>query len=417
MRIQFLSSSGQLGGAEVCLLDMLASLRQAYPDWDLGLVVPQRGLVSEKAKQLGVTTEVLPFPAALSRLGDSRPAGGSWGRLLLGAKLTTSLCSVVGYSRRLGQTISSFAPDLLHSNGLKMSVLGARAKDPGLPMVWHIHDYVSSRPFMRKVLRLYGRSPIATLANSHSVREDLCACLKNGTGVYTFYNAVDLATFAPEGPKADLDRLCGIPAPAAPVLRVGLIATMAWWKGHKDFIQSLALLGEEENIRGYIIGGPVYQSEGSEVHLAELRALSSELKLQARLGFTGFVEKPASAIRALDVVVHASIRPEPFGRAIIEAMACAKPVITTAIGGAAELIEPDENALVFRPGDPVQLAAQIRQLAQNSELRKQLAVAGRKTVLKNFDRRLLGSRLMAFYQRVMKRPDTFAPDISVPAAH
>ena len=408
MRIQFLSSSGHLGGAEVCLVDMLASLKQACPDWDLGLVVPQNGLVLEKAKRLGVTTEVLPLPASLSRLGDSKPAGGSLSRLLLGAKLATSFWPAVRYSRRLGQMIRSFNPDLLHSNGLKMSVLGARAKDPGLPMVWHIHDYVSSRPFMRKALRLYGRRPAATLTNSHSVRDDLGACLKNGAAVHTFYNAVDLGTFAPEGPRADLDRLCGIPAPAAPVLRVGLIATMAWWKGHRDFIQALALLGEQENIRGYIIGGPVYLSEGSEVHLAELRALSSELKLQTRLGFTGFVEKPASAIRALDVVVHASTRPEPFGRIIIEAMACAKPVITTAIGGAAELIEPDENALVFRPGDPVRLAARIRQLAQDPELRKQLAGAGRETVLKHFDRRQLGSRLTDLYQQIIQRPNTFA---------
>jgi len=180
-----------------------------------------------------------------------------------------------------------------------------------------------------------------------------------------------------------------------------LLATMAWWKGHADFIRALALLEDQKRIRGYVIGGPLYHSEGSQVEIEELRRLSRELKVEQNIGFTGFVERSSAAIRALDIVVHASTRPEPFGRVIVEAMACARPVITTAAGGAAELIISGNNALDFRMGDPAHLAERIRQLAGSPELRRQLGAAGRKTVLENFDRQRLGSQLAGFYRQVL----------------
>ncbi len=348
MRIQYLSSSGELGGAEVCLLDMIASLRREQPGWQLALIAAQRGPLLERAKRMGVTTTVLPFPLALSRLGDSKSSSGRMAHAVLGAKMAAGTYVAAAYSRKLRRCIHEFAPDVLHSNSLKMNLLGAWAKGRRLPIIWHLHDYVSSRPFMSKVLRLYRNRCSAMLANSNSVRDDARSTLTGRPEIHTLYNAIDINEFSPEGPVADLDLLCNLPPAVAPVIRVGLLATMAWWKGHKDFIQALALLGCESLVRGYVIGGPLYHTEGSQVEIEELRRLSRELDMDRRIGFAGFVERPSSAIRALDIVVHASTRPEPFGRVIVEAMACAKPVITTAAGGAAELISAGNNALERR---------------------------------------------------------------------
>ena len=70
-----------------------------------------------------------------------------------------------------------------------------------------------------------------------------------------------------------------------------------------------------------MIGGTLYQTEGSQYDLEDLRRLAANLGLEGRVGFTGFVDEPAAAMRALDVVVHASTQPEPFGLVIAEAMA------------------------------------------------------------------------------------------------
>ena len=405
MRIQYLNSSAGLGGAEVCLLDMLASLRKEQPDWSLGLVAAQEGPLVQKAAALGVKTEVLPFPASLARLGDSKPSSGPLAQVALGARLAGSAYAARDYSRKLARLIQGFAPDVLHSNSLKMHLLGAWATHPRPPIIWHLHDYLSSRPFMSKALRFYRRRCAAVLANSDGVRDDARSVLADDPDdpeVSTLYNAIDLIEFSPDGPVADLDRMCSLPLPAAGAVRVGLIATMAWWKGHRDFIQAMALLCDED-IRGYIIGGPLYDSEGSQESIAQLTALAAQLGLQTRLGFTGFVDKPSSALRALDIVVHASTRPEPFGRVIVEAMACGKPVITTAVGGAAELVTIGQDALDFRMGDPAHLAERIRELARDPKLRERLGSAGRKTALARFDRARLGKQLAAAYRQVLGR--------------
>ena len=119
----------------------------------------------------------------------------------------------------------------------------------------------------------------------------------------------------------------GLPPSGADVVRVGLVATFARWKGHHLFLEAVARLPPSLNVRAYVIGGPVDKTEKSEVSIEELRKASARLGITDRVGFTGFVEDPAPAIRGLDVLVHASTEPEPFGLAIAEGMACGRAVV------------------------------------------------------------------------------------------
>src|SRR5438045_7525882 len=111
MRIQYLSSSGELGGAEVCLLDMMASLQREQPGWNLSLIAAQDGPLLQRAANMGVAIKVLPFPPSLSRLGDSKPSTGRMARAALGAKLAAGAYVAAGYSRKLRRCINEFAPD------------------------------------------------------------------------------------------------------------------------------------------------------------------------------------------------------------------------------------------------------------------------------------------------------------------
>jgi glycosyltransferase involved in cell wall biosynthesis len=105
-------------------------------------------------------------------------------------------------------------------------------------------------------------------------------------------------------------------------------------------------------------------------------------------------------MRSLDIVVHASTDPEPFGLVIAEAMACAKPVVVSQAGGASELIDPGINALAFDPGDAGALARRIEELAQDTGLRQRLGSAGRSTAERSFDRRRMAGELTSIYQSV-----------------
>src|SRR5581483_2600448 len=127
------------------------------------------------------------------------------------------------------------------------------------------------------------------------------------------HNAIDTTRFAPgPGDPGLLDALARLPRPRAGVLRVGLVATFGIWKGHEVFLRAAARLAARE-MRFYVVGGPIYAT-GAQVREADLRRLAAELDIEQRVGFVGFQEDTAAIYRALDIVVHASDRPEPFGR-------------------------------------------------------------------------------------------------------
>lgn len=195
-------------------------------------------------------------------------------------------------------------------------------------------------------------------------------------------------------------------APTGEVIRVGLVGTFARWKGHETFLRSIQALhrnGRNDGLRFYIVGGPVYATAGSQYQMKDLREKASALGVAEMVGFTGFVNDVASAMRALDIVVHASTKPEPFGLVIAQAMACGRAVISTATGGARELIEPERDALNFPTSDTIALAAAIDRLAQNPTLRRELGTAGRAKVTERFSQRRMVDSLMGVYESVRPR--------------
>jgi glycosyltransferase involved in cell wall biosynthesis len=400
LRIVFLNPSGQLGGAETSLRELLASIRTEAPEWQLWLLLAEDGPLAEVARDLGVHVVVEPFPRALARLGDTGSHPVAKLASLLGAGLPTLL-----YTRRLARILRSLDPHVLHTNGLKMHVLGAWARPQGTPLVWHIHDYVGRRPMMSRLLGWCAKACTLAITNSKSVARDLSHLLP-GLRIETIYNAIDLERFSPSGPKLDLDALAGLaPAPPATV-RVGLVATFARWKGHKIFLDALAQLpaGLPVQVRGYVIGGPIYQTEGSQWAIEELKREVQRLGLTGKVGFTGFIRDTPAAVRALDIVVHASTQPEPFGMVIIEGMACAKAVIASQAGGAAELFVDGQEALAHPPGDAAALARQIERLAGDEALRERLGRAARMHAERLFHRKRMGDAVLALYNQLAGEP-------------
>lgn len=400
MKLVFLNPSAQLGGAEAALYELLSALRTAHPAWSLGLVVAAEGPLVERVRALGMPVTVLPFPSSLARLGDWSLGRGLTARLRMAMALAAAAGPAAQYAWRLRRLVGREHPDVVHANGLKMHVLGAWTRPRESALLWHVHDYVSRRPLAARLLRQRARDCAAIVANSHSVAADAGRAIGPGPTVHAVLNAVDLSRFSPSGPTADLDALAGLPPASAGVVRVGLVATFARWKGHRTFLEALARLPQSLAVRGYIIGGPVYDTAGSQVSLDELRAEAAALGLGSRVGFTGFVPEAAQAMRALDVVVHASTEPEPFGLVIAEGMACARAVVVSHAGGAAEITTPGVDALAYEPGDADQLAERMRLLAADAALRAQLGQAGRRTAERVFDRQRLAADMTPLYERI-----------------
>jgi glycosyltransferase involved in cell wall biosynthesis len=395
MRVVYLNPCGQMGGAEMSLLDLLASMRAAEPTWQFWLVLGEDGPFVDHAKAAGVQVIVAPFPAGLARLGDS--GSGPLGAL---RSCFLAAAGTIRYALSLRRTLRELQPDIIHTNGFKMHVLGAWAHPKSAPVIWHVRDYVSARPVMKRLLRWHASRCAAAIGISNSVVRDVQNVCGPQLETLCIYDGIDLRRYSPVGEKIDLDSLAGL-EPAAPgTVRVGLAATLAHWKGHTVFLRALARLPRDLPYRAYVIGGAIYQTENSQRTLDELRALAAELGIGAKVGFTGYIPDTAKAMRALDVLVHASTQPEPFGRVIAEGMACGRAVICSNAGGAAELITEGEDALAHPPGDDEALAARIAELVRDPGLRERLGRAGRITAERRFERSRLAAQLIPLYCRL-----------------
>jgi glycosyltransferase involved in cell wall biosynthesis len=373
-----------MGGSEVSLLELLRGIRRARPEWTLDLVLPREGTLGAKARDAGVAVHVLPLPARLASLGEHTP-GGAMALAGRGASMLLAAGGAGLYSRRLARLLEALQPDVLHTNGFKLHVLGARAAPGGTRLVWHLHEYVSTRPISRALLRRYAARPAAIVANSRSVAADTMATLGVPVRVTTIYNAVDPQVFAPHGNAADLDALSGLPPASPGTIRVGLVATFGRWKGHETFLRALRGVARDRPVRGYIVGDALYETSGSQHTRADLQRCVVALGLSGKVGFTGFIDQPADAMRALDVVVHASTQPEPFGLVIAEGMACGRAVIASAGGGAEELVTDGVDALTHPPGDAEALRRSIAALVADRALRDRLGRAARATAVHRFD--------------------------------
>jgi glycosyltransferase involved in cell wall biosynthesis len=400
-----LNPTGTLGGAERALLDLMCAVRHVRPDWTLQLIVGSHGDLVAAARALGIDTDVLPLPAAARRLGDAGsggPAGDEVSKFDLLGRLAGATPRLVAYLFRLRALLCEHQPDLVHSNGFKTHLLIPWAVPRTSKVLWHVHDYIGSRPFASRLIRAHANHCDVALANSHSVARDLDSVCLHKVKIFTVHNAVNLERFSPCGPALDLDALSGLPPLPHGTLRVGLVATMARWKGQEVFLRALSTLASRFPIRGYVVGGPIYETTGSQYSLDELRSVARKLGLNGNLGFTGFLTDCAAAIRALDIVVHASTQPEPFGLVVAEAMACGKPVVAANSGGVSEITSDDETALSYRPGDAGAMAACIERLVTDRSLREQLGTRGRRRAGELFAPARLAREVLDAYGRCVQ---------------
>jgi glycosyltransferase involved in cell wall biosynthesis len=397
LRFVFLAPAAQMGGAERSLLDLISSLRQCGHPVECHLILPLPGPLDDAARKLGVTVHHVAMPQRLLRVGDSRTA--RIGRMRRLSAMGGSILSLFGYVRRLRGAIAQIGPDIVHSNGLKTHIMAALTCPKTAMLGWHMRDFISGRPAVSRLLKLLAKRTSVIVAISQAVATDVRQMLP-GANVVTILNAIDTCHFTSgHEDGAWLDRIAGFEPSADALLRVGLVATYARWKGQDIFLAAIAgaIASTQRAMRFFVVGGAIYDTAGSQFSENELRKLAAQAGVEREVGFVPFQSDPLPVYRSLDVLVHASTRPEPFGRTIAEAMACGKAIIVSRSGGAAELFEEGTDAVGFPPGDAEALAKQIARLAGDDSLRSAIAARARASAESRFDRARLGPELLQAY--------------------
>jgi glycosyltransferase involved in cell wall biosynthesis len=403
MRILFLNPSGSLGGAERCLLDLIASIRGSSrgEEVTLGLVAGGDGPLLAEAHALGVRVVRLPLGERMAAVGDSSIVGhgGPAALVSFGRRLAHAGLDAPRYASRLKAAIREFAPSVVHSNGIKMHLLAA-AVAGRIPLVWHIRDFIGDRPLVSRAMRTVAGRAALGIAISNAVAADARRVVP-GLRVSVVHDAIDTDTFSPDGRRADLDALAGGAASPPGAVRVGLVATYARWKGHDVFLDAVRRLKSSDGmpvVHFYIVGGAIYETAASQYSEGELRARAARLGVEDRVRFVPFQDHVDDVFRALDVVVHASSRREPFGRTIAEAMATGKAVVASRESGAAELFVEGVDAVATPARDAGALAEAIRRYVVDPLRRDRTGHAARATAVERFSRGRLARQIFDAYR-------------------
>ncbi|MEQ1795840.1 MAG: glycosyltransferase family 4 protein [Nitrospira sp.] len=193
------------------------------------------------------------------------------------------------------------------------------------------------------------------------------------------HNGLDPKSMKVETPPAALRAVHGI-APEAVV--VGMLGNIKAWKGQDTLIRAMASVRREvPDVRCLLVGdtSPSDREYGQSLH-----ALVASLGLDEQIIFTGFQRNVGDFLMMFDVMVHASVLPEPFGRVILEAMACKKPVIGSRAGAIPEIVEEGRTGLTFPPGDADSLAEAIVSLISDRDRIRRFGESGYERLVNEF---------------------------------
>ena len=157
-------------------------------------------------------------------------------------------------------------------------------------------------------------------------------------------------------------------------LTIAMVGRLAPWKGQEVFLRALALSGIPQ-FKALVVGGALF---GERRYEARLHGLVDELGLSNQVKFTGHLDDVAPVLSRTDILVHASVLPEPFGAVVIEGMAAGCCVIASRGGGPSEVISHEVNGLLVDRNDPLALAQNLRRANSDLELRNQIQERGRK---------------------------------------
>lgn len=385
LRVVYLDHCGKRSGAELALLRLLPALEGI----EAHVIFGEDGPVLADFASAGLSHEVLALQGRTNELGrDSVRAG----RLPVAAVWDTTRHVV-----RLAHRLRQLRPDLVHGNSLKACLYGSvAARLAGVPFVWHARDHVDVSYLPGQAVFLVRAAarhlPAVVIANSRSTLETLRLADRTGTAVVQSV-VHDLV------PPHNLVAV-GVAEANRPVM-LAVIGRLSPWKGQHVFLRAFASAFSGTPVRARLVGTALF---GEYAYEAELQALVVELGIAHQVEFRGHRQDVAAELSEVDVLVHCSTSPEPFGQVVLEGMAAGVPVLAADAGGPAEVIRHAVDGWLVTPDDVDALARAMRHLVDDPVLRAQLASAGLSSV-KSFAPDRIGRQVVNVYLRALGRND------------
>ncbi len=408
LRVTAIGASGHLGGTEQVLLDLATHTDEL--GIALRVLVPIDGPLIKALGKHGVPAEVVDAPKHLLRA--SQREGHLW-------TAAPALLGLHRWAKRLKTHEFVSTADLVYTISYKAHLAAAMA---GLkPVVWHLHEFPPAST--GRIWRfMANRSPHHMIANSVAAADAWRSSATVPTDRITVvHNGVDLNRFSPRPATKWIHDALGIPHERR---LIGMPAVLARWKGQLEVAEAFGMIESDfANVDLVFVGGAIYDTVAERSYGTELERMvrreegggrreeglkgergagsRERAALLHRVHLLPFQEEIERVYPEFDVTVHYSLRPEAFGKVIVESMACGVPVIAADEGGPREILGTEQDGgWLVEPRDPLALAAAMREaLRLDAGDLTQTGNSGRRRAEERFSSRRFAEEIVGVFQR------------------
>lgn len=284
---------------------------------------------------------------------------------------------------------------IVHLNNILGTQLAGiiAAKLLQVPCVAHLRDFEE----VDCVTKFYAKYIDHHIAISNEIKSNLLALDIPEEQITLVWDAIDLDDFnqnisvdtlEKEFPRVHNEKIFGV------------FGRVIGWKGVKEFILASAIVFEKyPNSKAFIVGD---SSDSNIEYLAEVKELVVQLGIQEKVVFTGFREDIPALMKMMDIIVHSSIQPEPFGMVLIEGMAVGKPIVATKAGGPVDIVENMKTGILVEIADVDGMANAILHLLRNNEQAREMGREGEKRVKRYFVKERYAQLIEGVYCNLFK---------------
>jgi glycosyltransferase involved in cell wall biosynthesis len=329
MKILCLDQFAQLGGGQLCLLDLLPAF--LLNGWEIRALVPDEGEYTTRLRALGCNVDQL----SLTPLSSSRKTFTDQFKYL------ASVVQMTGQLRRL---LRKWRPDLLYVNGPRVLPAAAKvSREDGIPLVFHAHHRIAEGSALRLVQTSLNASRASVIACCSYVASSLTPRVPRSR-IRVIYNGVS------DYRESPVRR-------TLPIQRVGIVGRIDPEKGQLDFVRAARIVAHRfPQVQFHVVGSPQFSAgEYSGQVLKESEGLPVD--------FHGWRDDISSVLRSLDLLVVSSPRSEAMPRVILEALSAGVPVLAYALGGIPEILEDNRTGFLSAP-TPEALASRMSEVLE-----------------------------------------------------
>ena len=337
MKVLFFDHSPVFGGAEKSLLAFLPLLNE--PVETILLLADNSRIIPEAAK-LRIKYRTISIGTRLANITQRK--------VIFQALDPRLWMELIKFQSELSEICRTESPDVLYANTFKAAALiGLNRNKPKRQLVWHIRDIFAGKAgALLWCLGLLTHPKIIAVSRTASGQPFLSW---PGCRPQVVYNGIDHPQWRQKSGETGTAEIKSRLIAASGETLIACFGQLASWKGQEHAVAALSVLRKKGiNCKLLLVGDAIFADKS---YPQKLRDLSSSLGVSDSVMFIGWVDNPAPYMAAADIIVHMPVKPEPFGRVLVEAMSLGKPVVAARSGAIPEIIEDGKTGILCTPDE------------------------------------------------------------------